>query len=583
MASQAAAKFAQDLPDAYQPAQSFADLFETAANSSIGEGSVVEGTVVEIRNGLAVIDVGLKSEGTISVEEFTRRGTELKPGDKVEVYIDRYENRSGEIVLSREKAMREAVWEELEKACTNQIPVDGTIFSRVKGGFTVDLNGAVAFLPGSQVDIRPIKDASPLMNVTQPFMVLKMDRRRGNIVVSRRAILEESRADARKELLDNIIEGAKLEGIVKNITDYGVFVDLGGIDGLLHVTDISWKRINHPSEVFKIGQTIEVMVTKFDQASKRVSLGMKQLEANPWGDVAARFNVGDKLTGKISNITDYGAFVDLGEGIEGLVHVSEMSWTKKNTHPSKIVSAGQDVSVLVLDIDKEKHRISLGIKQTEANPWNDFASSHEVNQIIEGEVRNITDFGLFVGLTGEIDGLVHYSDISWTESGEVAVKNFKKGDMVKARILGIDIEKERISLGIKQLEEGKGNASSAPASSGGSGLKKGAVVTCVVTETNSGGVEVKLDDDSKAFIKKADLSRDRQEQRPERFAVGDRIDAKVISVGKSGANLSIKALELDLHKQAIDEYGSAESGASLGDILGAAISEAQAKQTKKKK
>jgi small subunit ribosomal protein S1 len=582
MASNAAAKFAQDLPDSYQPAQSFADLFETAANSSIGEGSVVEGTVVEIRNGLAIIDVGLKSEGTISVEEFTRRGAELQPGDKVEVYIDRYENRSGEIVLSREKAMREAVWEELEKSCTNQIPVDGTIFSRVKGGFTVDLNGAIAFLPGSQVDIRPIKDASPLMNVAQPFMILKMDRRRGNIVVSRRAILEESRADARKELLDNIIEGTKLEGVVKNITDYGVFVDLGGIDGLLHVTDISWKRINHPSEVFKVGQTIEVMVTKFDQASKRVSLGMKQLESNPWGDVASRFKVGDTLTGKISNITDYGAFVDLGEGIEGLVHVSEMSWTKKNTHPSKIVNAGQDVNVMVLDIDREKHRISLGIKQTEANPWNEFTTTHEVNQIIEGEIRNITDFGLFVALTGDIDGLVHYSDISWSEAGEVAVKNYKKGDMVQARILAIDVEKERISLGIKQLEEGKNTASSAPAGAGGNS-KKGEVVTCVVTETNNGGIEVRLDDNSTAFIKKADLSRDRQEQRPERFAVGDRVDAKVISVGKSGMNLSIKAMELDLHKQAIDEYGSAESGASLGDILGAAINEAQEKKTTKKK
>lgn len=586
MSSSAAVKFAQELPENYQPAVSFADLFESTNSSPIGEGSVVEGTVVGIQNGFVLIDVGLKSEGFIPLEEFSRRGAELKPGDKVEVYIDRYENKSGEIVLSREKAMREAVWEELERCCNNAEPVDGTIFNRVKGGFTVDLNGAVAFLPGSQVDVRPIKDASPLMNVAQPFMILKMDRRRGNIVVSRRAILEESRADARKELLDSIQEGARLEGIVKNITDYGVFVDLGGIDGLLHVTDISWKRINHPSEVFKLGQTIDVMVTKFDAATKRVSLGMKQLEANPWGDVAGKFKIGEILTGKISNIADYGAFVELGEGIEGLVHVSEMSWTKKNTHPSKIVTTGQEVTVMVLDIDRDKHRISLGIKQTEANPWQEFAKTSKQGDIIEGEIRNITDFGLFVGLKGDIDGLVHYSDISWDEAGEVAVKNYKKGDTVKAKILGIDIEKERISLGIKQLEEGREQTSSASESAAASGgkMKKGDVVTCVVTATNSGGIEVRIDETgATSFIKKADLSRDRQEQRPERFAVGDRIDAKVTSIMKGNANLSIKALELDQHKQAIEEYGSAESGASLGDILGAAISEAQQKQSKKAK
>ncbi len=583
MSASAALKFAQDLPENYQPSESFADLFEATNSSPIGEGSVVEGTVVEIRGDYAVIDVGLKSEGFIPIEEFSRRGAELKPGDKVEVYIDRYENKNGEIVLSREKAMREAVWEELEKSCAKAEPVEGTIFNRVKGGFTVDLNGAVAFLPGSQVDIRPIKDAAPLMNVSQPFMILKMDRRRGNIVVSRRAILEESRADARKELLDSIQEGARLEGLVKNITDYGVFIDLGGIDGLLHVTDISWKRINHPSEVFKLGQTVEVIVTKFDPATKRVSLGMKQLESNPWGDVVNRYKVGEVLQGRISNITDYGAFVELGEGIEGLVHVSEMSWTKKNTHPNKIVSTGQEVKVMVLDIDREKHRISLGIKQTEANPWQEFSKNHNVGDIVEGEIRNITDFGLFVGLQGDIDGLVHYSDISWDEPGEVAVKNYKKGDMVKARILGIDVEKERISLGVKQLVEGSDAKSSAGASAGGK-QKKGDTVTCVVTAITSGGIEVRIDESGDtSFIKKADLSRDRQEQRPERFAVGDRIDAKVTSITKGSANLSIKALEMDQHKQAIEEYGSAESGASLGDILGAAISEAQQKQTKKKK
>jgi small subunit ribosomal protein S1 len=576
MTAQTAAKFANELPQEYQAKESFADLFENENTAPVTEGTVVEGTVVALQNEFAVIDVGLKSEGFIPLAEFIRRDIELKPGDKIEVFIDRYENKGGEIVLSREKALREAAWEELERAWADTKPVDGTIFSRVKGGFTVDLNGAVAFLPGSQVDIRPIRDASALMNVTQPFMILKMDRRRGNIVVSRRAILEESRSEQRKELLDNIVEGAVLEGLVKNITDYGVFVDLGGIDGLLHVTDISWKRINHPSEVFKLGQTIKVMVTKYDTETKRVSLGMKQLESNPWEEVAARYQVGQIHQGRISNITDYGAFVELGDGIEGLVHVSEMSWTKKNIHPSKIVATSQEVKVMVLDIDREKHRISLGIKQTEKNPWDNFAKKYEVGSIIEGEVRNITDFGLFVGLEGDIDGLVHYSDISWTESGEDAVKNYKKGDIVKARILGIDTEKERISLGIKQLEESK-------ASEAMGGYKRGDTVTCTVVEVNSGGIEVEIAEGLKSFIKKADLSRDRQEQRPERFAVGDRIDAKITSASKSEGKLglSIKALEMDQHKKAIEEYGSAESGASLGDILGAAFSEAAEKKTKK--
>jgi small subunit ribosomal protein S1 len=578
MTAQAAAKFANELPENYHTDENFAELFEKINAEPVMEGTVVEGTVVAIQNDFAVIDVGLKSEGFIPLNEFTRREMELKPGDKIEVFVDRYENKGGEIVLSREKALREAAWEELERAWSASKPVDGTIFNRVKGGFTVDLNGAVAFLPGSQVDIRPIRDASALMNVTQPFMILKMDRRRGNIVVSRRAILEESRSEQRKELLDNIIEGAVLEGIVKNITDYGVFVDLGGIDGLLHVTDISWKRINHPSEVFKLGQTIKVMVTKYDTESKRVSLGMKQLEQNPWEEVAARYQVGQVHRGRISNITDYGAFVELEDGIEGLVHVSEMSWTKKNIHPSKIVATSQEVDVMVLDIDRDKHRISLGIKQTEANPWDSFSKKFTVGDIVEGEIRNITDFGLFVGLQGDIDGLVHYSDISWSEPGEEAVKNYKKGDTVKAKILAIDIEKERISLGIKQLQEDK-------ASEALSGYKKGQDVTCTVTDVKSGGIEVEIADGLKSFIKKSDLSRDRQDQRPERFAVGDRIDAKVASVSGGKITLSIKLLEAEEHKKAIEEYGSAESGASLGDILGAALSEAAetGKKTKKKK
>ena len=572
MTALTAARYAQDLPESYQASESFADIFENELSGSTSiEGSVVEGTVIARNKDFIVVDVGLKSEGFIPLGEFGRE-VELEIGDKVEVYVDRYENRSGEIVLSREKAMREAVWEDLEKACANSEPVNGTIFNRVKGGFTVDLNGAVAFLPGSQVDIRPAKDITPLMNVEQPFLLLKMDRKRGNIIVSRRALLEESRSEERKELLDNISEGSKLEGVVKNVTDYGAFVDLGGVDGLLHVTDMSWKRINHPTDVLKVGETIKVVVTKYDPETKRVSLGMKQLEQNPWNEVAGKFEVGQVCEGRISNVTDYGAFVDLGDGIEGLVHVSEMSWTKKNIHPSKIVSVSQEVKVMVLDIDREKHRVSLGIKQTEDNPWNKFAKNNEAGEIVEGEVRNITDFGLFVGLEGDIDGLVHYSDISWDKSGEEAVKDYKKGDMVKARILGIDIEKERISLGIKQLEDNK-------AAEAVEGMGKGASVTCTVTDVQPGGIEVEVADGLKTFIKKSDLSRDRQDQRADRFNIGDRIDAKVTSLNKKEGkvNVSIKALELDQHKQAIEEYGSAESGASLGDILGAALNEAKKK------
>ena len=576
MTASTAAKFAQDLPESYQANENFADIFENElATSAVAEGTVVEGTVVSISNDYAVVDVGLKSEGFIPLSEFGRAESEVTPGDKIEVYVDRYENNSGEIVLSREKAQREAAWEELEVACAESTPVNGVIFNRVKGGFTVDLNGAVAFLPGSQVDIRPAKDVTPLMNVEQPFIILKMDRKRGNIIVSRRAIMEESRSEARKELLDNITEGSQLEGIVKNVTDYGAFVDLGGIDGLLHVTDMSWKRINHPNDILSVGETIKVIVTKYDEDTKRVSLGMKQLEENPWNEVAGKFEIGQICTGRISNVTDYGAFVDLGDGIEGLVHVSEMSWTKKNLHPNKIVSPSEEVKVMVLDIDRDKQRISLGIKQTEDNPWNAFADNNEAGDVVEGEVRNITDFGLFVGLPGDIDGLVHYSDISWDKSGEEAIKDYKKGDIIKARILGIDISKERVSLGIKQMEDNK-------AVEAIEGIAKGSVVTCTVTDVQPGGIEVELSEGLTTFIKKSDLSRDRQDQRPDRFAVGDRVDTKVTSLNKreGKVNVSIKALELDQHKQAIEEYGSADSGASLGDILGAALNEAAAKKKK---
>ncbi len=555
--------------------EDFGTLFEESLKSGGKlEGAVVEGTVVAIEKDMVVIDVGLKSEGRVPMKEFSHGGAsaEVRVGDTVEVYLERIENRHGEAMLSREKALREEAWGKLEVACAKAQRVEGVIFGRVKGGFTVDVMGAVAFLPGSQVDIRPIRDVGPLMNIPQPFQILKMDRKRGNIVVSRRAVLEESRVEAREQLLGRLQEGQILEGIVKNITDYGAFIDMGGIDGLLHVTDISWRRINHPSEVLQLGQQVKVMVTKFDPETKRVSLGMKQLESNPWHGAEVKYPVGSRHEGKITNITDYGAFVELEPGIEGLVHVSEISWVKKNVHPSKLVSVSQEVSVVVLDIDAQKHRISLGMKQCEENPWAQFAESHKEGEVVEGEVRNITDFGLFLGLSGDIDGLVHHSDISWTEPGEEAIKNYKKGERLKAKILGIDVEKERISLGIKQLE-------SDPHESEAAGVKKGSVVTCEITEVTQDGLEVRISENVQGFIKKSDLSRDRQEQRPERFAVGDRVDAKVTGAGGSRKiSLSIKALEADEHKKAVEEYGSTDSGASLGDILGAALDEAKAKK-----
>ena len=576
---------AQKPPEVYtefSTGENFADLFESYVKSGEKtEGSVITGQIVAIENGdIVVVDVGLKSEGRIPLKEFTVNGKtpELRVGDDVEVYLEKLENKNGEAIISREKALREESWTKLERACAKGERVEGVIFGRVKGGFTVDIEGAVAFLPGSQVDIRPVRDIGPLMGISQPLLILKMDRKRGNIVVSRRAILEESRVEARNELLGKISEGQILEGVVKNITDYGAFIDMGGIDGLLHVTDISWRRINHPSEVLHIGQSIKVMVTKFDQETKRISLGIKQLEKNPWEGVASKFAVGQRFKGTVTNITDYGAFVELEKGIEGLVHVSEMSWTKKNTHPSKIISSSQEVDVVVLDIDPVKHRISLGMKQCEENPWGHFATKYPVGTIIEGTIRNITDFGLFIGLDGDIDGLVHHSDISWTEAGENVMKEYKKGDTIKAKVLAVDPEKERISLGIKQLSEN---------TAGGAldGIGKGDVVTCVVTAIAESGIEVKVNDSIIAYIKKSDLSRDRQEQRPDRFAVGDRVDAKVTNVDKTAhkVTMSIKALEADEQKRAIEEYGSADSGASLGDILGAALSEAGEGKKKKSK
>lgn len=546
----------------------FASLLEESLGSQKSfVGNVVNGTIVDITDDFVIVDVGLKSEGRISKQEFTKPGEdpELRIGDTVEVFVERMENRDGESVLSREKARREEVWIELEKNCEKKERVTGVIFGRVKGGFTVDLGGAVAFLPGSQVDIRPVRDVTPIMNTPQPFMILKMDRPRGNIVVSRRAVLEESRDEARSDLLITLREGTILTGIVKNITDYGAFVDLGGVDGLLHVTDISWKRVNHPSEVLHVGQSLEVQVIKFNEENQRISLGMKQLESDPWMDVGGRFPVGSKHKGRITNIADYGAFVELEDGIEGLVHVSEISWTKKNIHPGKILSTSQEVEVQVLEVDNDKRRISLGIKQCLPNPWDSILTKYKVGDEIEGDVRSITEFGLFIGMDTDVDGMVHISDVSWNDQSEEALKAYKKGDMVKAKILEIDAEKERLALGIKQLTKDPGGEAM-------KGLAKGSVVTCTVTEIQGSQILVSINDTVSGIIKKADLSRERSEQRPDRFAVGEKVDAKIISTeGKNKLGLSIKAREIDEDKQAMKEFGSTESGASLGDILGAAL------------
>jgi len=537
------------------------------------EGKVVRGVIVAIDNDAVIVDVGLKTEGRVPLREFSKVGEDqvLKVGDTVEVYLERIENALGDAVLSRDKARREESWNHLEVAYAKNERVEGAIVGRVKGGFTVDLNGATAFLPGSQVDIRPMRDVGPLMGLKQAFQILKMDRRRGNIVVSRRAVLEETRAEQRSELVANLREGQVLEGVVKNITDYGAFVDLGGIDGLLHVTDMSWRRINHPSEALNIGQTVKVQVIKVNPETQRISLGMKQLEADPWEGVAAKYPVRAKFKGRVTNITDYGAFVELEPGVEGLVHVSEMSWTKKNVHPGKIVSTSQEVEVMVLEVDQEKRRISLGLKQVMENPWEAFVAKNPVGGDVEGEVKNITEFGLFIGLDKELDGMVHLSDLDWSRSGEEAIKDYKKGDMVRARVLDVDVEKERISLGVKQLQ--KDPFSSAQAQE----LRKGSVVTCTVAAITDGGIEVAVGDDLRGFIRKADLSRDRSEQRPERFAVGDKVDALITNVDQKQRRLtlSIKAREIAEEKEAVAQYGSSDSGASLGDILGAAISRAR--------
>jgi small subunit ribosomal protein S1 len=546
--------------------------FEALLNESFeidtpSEGSVIKGKVIAIEAGQAIIDVGYKMEGRVDLKEFANPGEAptLAVGDEVEVFLRAAENARGEAVISREMARREEAWDRLEKAYADEERVDGAIFGRVKGGFTVDLGGAVAFLPGSQVDVRPVRDAGPLMGLKQPFQILKMDRRRGNIVVSRRAILEESRAEQRAEVIGNLTEGQAVDGVVKNITEYGAFVDLGGVDGLLHVTDMAWRRVNHPSEILTIGETIKVQVIKINKDTHRISLGMKQLQADPWDIVEARFPLGSVHQGRVTNITDYGAFVELEAGVEGLVHVSEMSWTKKNVHPGKIVSTSQEVDVMVLEIDSAKRRVSLGLKQTQRNPWEVFAETHPEGTEVEGEVKNITEFGLFVGLPGDIDGMVHLSDLSWDERGEDAIQNYRKGDVVKAKVTEVDVEKERISLSIKAM-------GGDPYAEAIGGVKRGSVITVTVTKIEDGGIEVEYEG-MKSFIRRSDLSRDRAEQRPERFQVGDHVDVRVTNIDSKTRKLglSIKAREIAEEKEAVEQYGSSDSGASLGDILGAAL------------
>jgi len=555
-----------DLTDSPEFAQLLGKSFEEAPPAF--SGTVVTGTVVSMDKEFALIDVGLKAEGRVPLEEFSKPGQEieLRPGDAVEVFVEKMEDKNGEAVLSREKARREESWRALERACTAREQVTGEIFNKIKGGFMVNLGGAVAFLPGSQVDIRPVRDVTPLMHTPQPFHVLKMDKSRGNIVVSRRTVLEETEGHTVSEALDAITEGQVINGTVKNLTDYGAFVDLGGVDGLLHVTDMSWGRVGHPSDVLSVGQKVEVQVIRVNASNGRVSLGMKQLGSDPWNAAPNNYPAGTRVKGRVTNVTEYGAFVELEPGVEGLVHVSEMSWTKKTVDAGKIVAESQEVEVMVLEVDMDKRRISLGLKQCQDNPWATFSAKHKVGDVLTGPVQNVTEFGLFVALPGDIDGMVHLSDLSWEKSGDDALKDYTKGQEVEVKILDIDPDKERVGLGIKQLTGGGADSAKA------AGVKKGAVVTCTVAQVGDGGLAVTIGDNARGFIKRADLSRERSEQRPDRFAVGEKVDAKVLSVKKDGeVSLSIKAREMDEDKAAMAQYGSADSGASLGDILGAAL------------
>ncbi len=553
--------------------ESFASLFEeTQSTMENVVGTVVTGTIIGLTAEQAIVDVGLKSEGRVALKEFAVSGVvpELQVGDGVSVFVERMEDRNGEVGISRERAKREEAWDKVAELFETKQRVEGIIFGRVKGGFTVDILGAIAFLPGSQVDVRPVRDMESLMETPITFEILKMDKTRGNIVVSRRSILEEESEEERARLMENIKEGDVIEGTVKNITGYGAFIDLGGIDGLLHVTDISWKRISHPSEVLSIGEKLEVKVIRFHEGTKRISLGVKQMIEDPWETARTKYVEGEIFTGKVTNIADYGVFVELEEGVEGLVHVSEMSWTKKNVHPSKLISMSQEIQVKVLDINQEKRRISLGIKQCQENPWSVVSNKFAAGTVLEGTVKNITEFGVFIGITDDIDGMVHMSDIAWGKSNEEALAEYEKGMTVKAVVLDIDAEKERISLGIKQLSD---NPAAKSRRADVSRYKKNDVVTAKIVDIKIAGLDVVIGDGVPGFIKKAELSVERSEQRTDRFAVDEKVDALITVVHRKDGqlNLSIKALEIAQEREAMEQYGSADSGATLGDILGKAL------------
>jgi small subunit ribosomal protein S1 len=553
--------------------QSFAEMFEESlVNQDLRRGAVVTGTVVAIQSDSVIVNAGLKSEGVIPIEEFknTLGEVEVEVGDEVEVSLEAIEDGFGETKLSREKAKRDEVWRRLEKAFENEDIVKGIISGKVKGGFTVDIEEIRAFLPGSLVDVRPVRDPTFLEGKELEFKVIKLDQRRNNVVVSRRAVVETEFSAEREALLENLQEGITVKGIVKNLTDYGVFVDLGGIDGLLHITDMAWKRVKHPSEIVNVGDEIDVKVLKFDRERNRVSLGMKQLGQDPWADLARRYPAGSRLFGKITNIADYGCFVEIEEGVEGLVHVSEMDWTNKNVNPAKVVHIGQEVEVTVLDIDEERRRISLGIKQCYPNPWDEFCATRNKGDIVKGTIKSITDFGIFIGLDGDIDGLVHLSDISWHEAGEDAVRQFTKGDEIEAVVLSVDPERERISLGIKQLEKD-------PFSNFVAENAKGSFVKGIVKEVDAKAAIIDLGDGVDGTLRASELSRDRIEDARTILTVGEEIEAKFMGVDRKSRAimLSVKAKDFDEEQSMMQDYGagSAEATTNLGDVLKQHMSE----------
>ena len=537
-------------------------LEESFKKSSKLEGFVKKGKVVAVENDSIIVDVGLKSEGIVPLRELDpTKSKEIKAGDNIEVFVERFEGRSGNAILSYEKAQREDAWEILSKSFENKEVVTGIIKGKIRGGFSVELSKTLAFLPGSQLDVRPI-DVESIMNKPQTFQIIKMDKKRNNIVVSRRSVIEGNRQVERGLLLSKIKEGDILEGMVKNLTDYGAFVDLGGMDGLIHVTDISWQRIEHPSEILSLGKKIKVKIIKFDQEQQKISLGLKQLQPDPWDKLIGKYVENNKYTGKVTKVTDYGAFVELEPGIEGLIHISEMTWSKSNIHPGKIVSNSQDIEIIILDIDKEKRRIGLGLKQCQENPWKKFSETYPKNTEIEGTVKHIAEFGLFIGLPTNVDGMVHLSDLDWEQAGEEAIKKYKKGDKVKAKIIDIDPESQKISLGIKQLVK-------SPLKSSFKDIKIGDTITCNITKLEEDGIHINTANKLQGYIEKLDLSQEKSEQRVDRFAVGERVDAVITKIDQENSRLilSIKAREVGEEKKAAAKFGSSDSGASLSNIL----------------